>query len=143
MTRIHFLKTDRIDTFREAPDRHQFAEIGRYKWLQRQAWRFLQWSGAIKPSVDHMIAFQRVEFDSQDLIKNILKQRSEIFEHHDGEPKTLLIGSEDFEQLMGLPQINSSMSFMAELHGGYRGERRIFNLQVRVIPWMRGALVLT
>jgi hypothetical protein len=143
VTRIQFLKTDRIDKFVSVPGRYQFTEAGRWKWLQRQAWRFLQWSGAIKASVDHTFAFERVEFDGQDLINNILKQRSEIFEHHHGEPKTLLIGSEDFEQLMGLPQINSAMSFFAELHGGYGGERRIFNLQVRVIPWMRGTLVLT
>ena len=57
------------------------------------------------------------------------------FNYH---PSRLLIGAEDFEELMHEKEISESMTFRAN----YYDHQEIVGLKVTVIPWMRGVLVL-
>ena len=49
-----------------------------------------------------------------------------------------LVGGEDFQQLMGSPEIHNVLNFSAPIGWG----REIYGLKVEVIPWMRGMVVL-
>lgn len=119
------------------PDHFKFKPRGRMQFLQRWAWRFLQWRLALEQAYEDRSFFTRHTIDVDDVMQRLMKQRESAFAHG-FDPKELLIGSEDFAEMMGSPRIHQAMEF----HTEYSRDRRVMGLRVRVIPWMRGTLVM-
>ena len=80
----------------------------------------------------------RIPIDG-DFVERLFKQRAWITDHLSREPKTLLIGAEDYEQIMNCPQINQRLRFDTSY---MFGNRQIIGLTVEIIPWMRGMVVM-
>ena len=76
------------------------------------------------------------------LMVRIAKQRSAVFKLLNREPKELLIGAEDYAELMRETPAHYLFDFNAQYVRGERGVAQIMGLKVRVIPWMRGVLVI-
>lgn len=120
-------------------DAYKFRPAGRWQWLQHMAWRFLMWRKALAEAYEPKVTITRHRIDAEKFMEMLYKQRSNLFEHFHKEGRTLLIGSEDYADLMCSPEMTPAhFSFDAEARYG----RNILGLKVEVIPWMRGAVVM-
>lgn len=118
-------------------DGRVFKPAGRFQWLQRMAWRFLDRAGVLDQAYRPVEEVKRVQFNSQDFMTRLFKLKG-VVEDFDREPTELIIGSQDFQELMVQKEINQPWGFSTEyMHG-----KTMAGLNVRVIPWMRGFVVL-
>jgi hypothetical protein len=134
---VQFIETTERRSLVPAPGRYEFKPSGRFQSLQRLAWRFLAWRGAVPQARDETITYTRHAIDTANVVERLYRTREGLFAYG-REPAEILIGSEDFAELMCAPEIRTAMSFHAEYHQG----KRLLGLTVRVIPWMRGMLVM-
>ena len=72
----------------------------------------------------------------------ITKQHESVFELLNRRPKKILIGAQDYAELMRETAVHYPFAFNASYEIGERGVARIMSLEVQVIPWMRGVLVV-
>lgn len=134
---VHFVEKSEQRAWVPAPDRYEFKPTGRLQGLQRLAWRFLEWRGAVPQARDEKVTFTRHAVDTGDILTRLQKARIGIFDYGQ-EPGEVLIGSEEFAELMGSPMIHHAATFHTEYHRG----PQVFGLPVRVIPWMTGVVVM-
>jgi hypothetical protein len=96
---------------------------------------------------DDKTEFTRHTIDSSSFAHNLYKQKSALFGYFREEGQTLLIGSEDYAKLMSTPEFHSAISFQTEFKRGIRDSNnepviQVYGLTVKVIPWMRGMVVM-
>ena len=72
-------------------------------------------------------------------MERLWKQKRSLVESFRREPTTLWIGAEDYADLMDSPMIRESFSLCASFN---YGRREVYGLTVKVIPWMRGMIVM-
>lgn len=136
---IEFVARSTVTTMQPIPDGYKFNPSGRAKWLQRLAWRFLQWRGSLIQAYEPKDEVIRHVIEADTFIERILKQRNELMRGFNRDGQTLLIGSEDYAQMMRAPEMRDHMfSFGARVGM----DRQIVGLNVQVIPWMRGMVVM-
>lgn len=117
----------------------EFKPKGRAQWLQRLAWRFLNWRRAMDQAYELKTEVTTHTIDADRFVDRLLKQGSALLEGFGKEGQRLIIGSEDYAELMSCPEVRlEHFSFDAELGVG----RRFLGLKVEVVPWIRGAVVL-
>jgi hypothetical protein len=147
---VVFVETRERVCMRPVPDHFRFVPKSRWKdvrgrvhqWLQRKAWAFLQRSTALEQAFEDKIEFTRHVIDTDNVVYRLIEQKIALYEGYDREGTELLIGRETFAELMNAPEIRHDTSFSGEYF--VHGERgpRVMGLRVRVIPWMRGMLVM-
>lgn len=126
-----FIDTEKF-TFR--PDK-------KWPWLQKICFAILRKLGA--NSIGEVVKIERRVIDSDKFISAIYKQKAEIKELFNMCPKHLFIGAEDYSVLMR--EEISTMPFDFRATYAYNDEynrQQIMGLNVKVIPWMRGILVV-
>lgn len=123
-------------------DEWQFKPVGRLHWVQRAAWRLLHKMGALKNAIGQREVVTRHVINPDSFMQKLYEQSAAIFDMLDREGQTLLIGAEDFQQMMAGPEMRNEFSFQGEFYRGDRNGRQIMGLNVKVIPWMRGMLVM-
>lgn len=109
-----------------------------FVWLQKLAIFVLAKLGC--QLVEDRVEVQRVVLDGRTFVERILKQRAELERHFNKRAVSLLIGAEDYADLMGSPEITQMLTFRADDAYMYRGE--FMGLTVTIVPWMRGLLVM-
>lgn len=135
---VEFVATESITTMVPMFDAFKFKPKGRAQWLQRLAWRFLNWRRAMDQAYEPTVTVKRHLIDADKFMDRLLKQRRALFDGYRKEGQRLVIGSEDYFELMGEPAIHHHFNFKAEV--GMSG--RLMGLDVEVVPWMRGAVVM-
>ena len=136
---VDFVDNRSITTMVQMFDAFKFKPKGRAQWLQRLAWRFLNWRGSLDQAYEPKITVTRHAIDADKFMERIYKQRASLFDAFHKEGQRLLIGAEDYADLMCSPEMAyHHFSFQAEIGG----RQRLMGLTVEVIPWMRGAVVM-
>jgi 3-methyladenine DNA glycosylase/8-oxoguanine DNA glycosylase len=135
---VEFVAHESITTMVPMFDAFKFKPKGRAQWLQRLAWRFLNWRGAMDQAYEPKVTVKRHLIDADKFMDRILKQRRSLFDGFRKEGQRLVIGSEDYFELMSEPVIYQHFNFTAAI--GMSG--RLMGLDVEVVPWMRGAVVM-
>lgn len=142
---VRGIKFDRIERLRIKPNSYRVRHDRRAVWLQRACCWILE---KLRANDDEItVEIQQVELDGGKFIERIFKQSNSLREMFDREPKELLIGSEDYRELMG-ETMDQPFEFQANYAKHYQRrdmmypETIMFGLRVRVIPWMRGILVM-
>lgn len=107
------------------------------RWWDRPRWWLVKLLGGSNPYETCKVT--RIPIDEKRFEEQLFKQRESLFRHFNREPKTLLIGAEDYEQMMDSPTILGAFRFEASYH---YGRNEIYGLTINVIPWMRGVLVM-
>lgn len=111
-------------------------------WLQRLCCWVLERLGAHYMESENFVVEHRV-IDGPTFIDRLFQQRAELQRHFNYMPTRLLIGPQEYAQLMAEPGVCHHFSFEAPYHVSDRtGQRRIVNLTVEIVPWMRGLLVM-
>jgi hypothetical protein len=133
--RVEFVEIKGVRHRRTLKTAYAVNEKRRAVWLQR----FCCWVlGKLGAFYDYQeITAVRHRFDSDTFMERIFKNETVVREFN-CEPKELLIGPEQFSELMGSPEIHNYLTFQTTYHKG----RKILGLTVRVIPWMDGILVV-
>lgn len=106
------------------------------RWRDSPRWWLVKLLGGANPY--ETLKVVRIPIDAKDFMGKLYAQRRELFEQFNREPKELLIGGEDYEEMMNCKGINRMFSF----DGSYNKGRSVMGLRIKVIPWMRGALVM-
>lgn len=134
-----FVASHSVTNMVEMLDAFKFKPKGRAQWVQRLAWRFLFWRGAMKQAYEPKVTVTRHLIDADRFIDRLLKQKRALFDGFHKEGQRLIIGSEDYADLMNSPELTMQhFDFRAEVGFG----RNIVGLTVEVVPWMRGAVVM-
>ena len=88
--------------------------------------------------IGESVTIERHTIDARTFIERLFKQQESIDRFFNMRPTTLLIGAEDYAELMHEVAASRMFHFPAEYGYG----REIFGITVHVIPWMRGCLVM-
>lgn len=102
-------------------------------WLQKLCCWVMYKLGAY--AQDRSIAYTWKDVDISDLVKGIYTQLGMLYRDHNIRGKRVLIGSEDFAQLCNAPEARYHLTV-------YATDIKFGGLNVTVIPWMRGILVM-
>ena len=137
-TTVEFIEQNSVTEMMLMPDAFKFNPKGRAQWLQRLAWKFLHKQGAMKQAYEPTIRIVRHTIDANKFLDRILKQNIALLEGFNKQGHTLLIGTEDYYKLMEELPIHQCLNFKSE----FRNFDKVFGLNVKVIPWMRGILVM-
>lgn len=117
---------------------YRLKPTGRMQWLQRLAWRFLGWRKALEPTFKTVETVSIHRIDADTFMERVALQNESLFRSFNREGKQLLIGSEDYAQLMHEATRMHYFSFNAEVGYG----NTYLGLKVTVIPWMKGMVVM-
>lgn len=105
-------------------------------WIQKVCFFVLRKLRAFH--VGERIEIERHRIDASTFMDRLFKQRYGIEQFFNMRPTRLLIGSEDYADIMREVAVNNMFSFQAQYGYG----REILGMTVEVIPWMRGVLVM-
>ena len=107
------------------------------RWWDKPRWWLVRVLGGQCPH--DTVKVIRVPVGGKDFMERLWKQRRAMVESFRREPTTLWIGGEEYEELMSSPAVRQE--FMVHASFNY-GRHEVYGLTVRVIPWMRGMLVM-
>lgn len=107
------------------------------KWWDRPRWWLVKLLGGTNPR--DTVKIIRVPVNGKDFMERLWKQKQALVESFRREPTTLWMGGEDYEALMDSPAVRQAFTVSASFN---YGRDEIYGLTVRVIPWMRGILVM-
>ncbi len=138
--RIEFIETTESSQIIVLPDRFSFRSDKGHKWIQKVCIWALKKIGAY--AQEDRITYTRHVIEPESFMENLWTQHGELCRRFGKGGARLLIGSHDFAELMASPEIGRDMMFHAEYYRADNGGKRICGLQVEIIPWMRGILVM-
>jgi hypothetical protein len=136
---IDFIATEQFTTYIRREDGFKFVPKGKTVWLQKMAWKFLNWAMAITDYHEPVVKVTRHTVDSERFMEKLWAQQREIFRFFDHDASLLLIGSEDYAEMMNSPE---AIPHYFAFSGDYGRDQTICKLQVKVIPWMRGMVAM-
>lgn len=140
---IQALRLERIETVTKAMDRYEFRVDRPAHWLQRLCFWVLGKLGAYADF--HTVTIERhvIGKHGDTFAKRLFEQTDSLMNEFNRRPTQLLIGSEDYAGLMQEPLSHQMFDFDSRYFmGNGAREPTVHGLKVRVIPWMRGMLVL-
>ena len=120
----------------ENTEAFQLREDRTYLWVQKVCFFVLRKLQAFY--IGETVEFERHLIDAKTFMERLFKQRSGIVEFFNLRPTKLLIGAEDYAELMQETMATQMFSFRAEYGYG----REMLGMTIQVIPWMRGCLVM-
>lgn len=133
---IEFVALTELRRSFDNPDAFQYRKDRPLPWLQKACFFVLKKLRAF--SIDKAVTIERHTIEARTFLERLLKQQESVMQLLGKRPTLLLIGAEDYAELMHEAVSTQMFSFSAE----YGYEREILKMTVRVIPWMRGCLVL-
>lgn len=133
---VDFVTLRTTTKLRAVPDAYMLRKDRPAQWLQRACLFILRKLGATAQTETTEV--RRVRLDGEKFIARLFQQKEELFHQFGYEPCKLLIGGEDYEELMGTPEVYQLMRFAAP----FRTWNRVADLDVIVVPWMRGMVVI-
>jgi hypothetical protein len=132
----------RIAEVKEIKDAFQFRDDRPGAWLQRLCLWILRRLGCFA-CVD-TVRVERHYFGErgQRFMDRLWERRLAICGAFEMEPSRLLVGPEEYADMMSEPVSGGAFGFDAEYHVNGRYGPTVHGLHVEVIPWMRGMLLL-
>ena len=145
---IQFLLTDTKRQSRYVESKFQLRYDRKYVWLQKLAIWVLAKLQCFAIETDHVVV-KRV-LNTDDFVKALWEQQAELFSFYHYRGSRLLVGHEEFAKLHGFPvnhPLSISMQYMWSESDRNSKDPLAFirtanDLNITVIPWMQGFLVL-
>ena len=144
--KIEFVTLKNKISVYELVDAYTFRKDRPWHWLQKLCLFTLRKLKAFH--FGKTLSVERHEIDPKNFMERLWKQKTELHSYFDMRPTVLLIGAEDYAEMMQDKLVNQSMSFQAEYRFSSRNREghtksMVLNMTVHVIPWMRGCVPLT
>ena len=141
---VDVIELRRVPKIVPLSDAFEFRKDRPAHWLQRICLWTLRKLGCYSSKEVVEVTRHEIGRRGQTFINRLLKAKALIWGEFEREPQTLLIGAEQYAELMNEVASNAMFSFIAEYYVG-NGTCRpptVVGLTVKVIPWMRGILLL-
>jgi hypothetical protein len=106
-------------------------------WWDMPRWWLVRLLGGTCPL--DTVKITRVPVSGKLFAERLFKQKRALVERFRCEPTTLLMGGEDYEELMTSPAVREQFTMYSEFNCG---RRQVYGLTVKVIPWVRGIVVM-
>lgn len=136
---IEFIELHKEKYLTPDPDVFSFSEKKKISRRHRKAWNYLLREKCIEPKYDETFKVTRHTVDGKSFIDKIYKQKSYLLKQFNIEGTVLLVGAEDYSELMcDVSVCTQPFSFNTSYNIG----RNVLGLTVKVIPWMRGMAVM-
>lgn len=132
-TETRMISTVMKDTF-------EFRKDLKFHWVQKLAFKVLRKIGCYSTLHEPIISRHVIRPD--DIMQNLFEQNAELMDLYDSSGGYLLIGPEEYQRLTSNPDIQRVLTFNTEYHKGGFEHHRIHGMQIKVIPWMKGMLVI-
>lgn len=107
------------------------------RWWDAPRWWLVRLLGGQCPL--DTVKVVRVPVSGKSFMEKLWKQKRELVESFRRKPMTLWMGGEDYEELMSSPAVREAFTIHAEFN---YGKHEVYGLTVKVIPWMRGMVVM-
>ncbi len=122
------------------PDGWKVEPTGKWQWLQRKCWNFLNRCGAVKPYRESVYTSKRVDINADNIFEAVCNSKHRLL--RDGhKPNHVFIGREDAAKMLSDPNyMNVGKLVTTNARAGYGHE--IYNLPVTIVPHMNGVLVI-
>jgi hypothetical protein len=123
------------------PEAYKFDQTKKYPWLQKLCLRILQKLGC--QHYESRIVVEEVSINTRDFLDAFFEQHKCLDFCYRYQPKHLLIGVRDFQNLQAIPGINRLLTFDAstKLYSSDEGYF-FYDLKVTIVPWMDGWVLL-
>ncbi len=142
---VTWAKIERIDTPIADVEQYEYRPDVGWRWLQRAAFKVLDWIGAHHMGV--VTTFRRTPQENDGLLKSLLGQEGEWIEllHRSGEPLHIYMGPDDHCDLMAL--VNFREMNPTSFYGRIETCDRRFggkwhDIPITIVPWMVGAVIV-
>lgn len=106
------------------------------RWL----WRGLERLGALGEALQKYESVQYVDFVPKNLIDGIMRQYREHQRDYNKSPSMLVMGTEDFYELAGILGTEQSLGYHSFAISSPK--REFYGMEIKIIPWMRGVVVV-
>jgi hypothetical protein len=130
-------KADAVKSY--LPNTYQLRKDRDWLWVQKLAIWVLRKLGCFAIQEDAIITRHR--FDGNTLLEAIMAQHSEVMNIYHRHGERLLIGFEEFRDLLGT-EMREPRSFAMQYRWHEKNGYTVCGLKVTVIPWMKGILVV-
>jgi len=107
------------------------------RWHYRIRWWIVKKLGGTNPY--ETVKVTRIPVDGKTFADRLFTQKRYIYEQFGREPVSLLMGSEDYEELMDSPEVYKMLSMTSSFN---YGQHDVYDMRVTIVPWMRGILVM-
>ena len=107
------------------------------KWWDAPRWWLVRLLGGSCPY--DTVRVTRVPVNGKDFAERLFKQRRAFTEQFRREPTKILMGAEDYEELMNSPTIRDAFTMYSSFN---YGRHEVYGLTVQVVPWLRGMVVM-
>lgn len=132
-------------SFSAPTNTYEYKKNGKHRWLQKLLFDVLDWLGC---RVDE-IAYKQVVIETDDFMVKLREHYEEVSRQIPlyGEEARLIIGADDFNELMNTPGVDRLIGFKANYDVGHRGRNgethySVMGLNVTIVPWMKGMVIL-
>jgi hypothetical protein len=134
---IRLVEPELITTVVSLNNAYTLRKDKRFIWLQKLCLWILQKVGA-EYQYGHT-TFKYHEIDTRQFVEKIVGEIYAVKQHYHIQPTKILIGTRDFQELMGRGEMHGVYTFNTSYPDG---QRQMLGLNVQIIPWMRGILIL-
>lgn len=142
MTVITVVEHQRLTEIKEIKSQFELRPERGYVWIQRLCVWLLAKIGAFANVPSVTVARHDVGKEGDTFMTRLMRSKHAVLGSFDRDPTEVLIGPEEYSTLMGELIHYGQFEFESRYFRHVEGETRVYGLKVRVIPWMRGILVL-
>ena len=119
----------------------------KYEYSPRSGWKAVQrlcfWLlGRIGAFSHEAISVQSITLDAKRLSAALISNHLTEVHRLMSTPARIVLGAEDWHDLMGDPNIQSAVRFQAPVDLRKPGHESLLGVDVTIIPWMRGLVIL-
>lgn len=140
--KVHFARRDRSFFLRETPYMLR-KEPQRHAWLARLCWKLLHRLKALEMYSETVETFTYTKEDQKTLTKMVMSIGDFLWDADDDPERYVVIcGAMDFQEAIRSPEIHREMAFQIGPFGSDLPYRRIFNMDVHVVPYMSGVAIV-
>lgn len=118
---------------------YEFRKDKPFHWIQKLCFWVLKQIGAEYVTTTTSIKYHDIDINSSNLLAVVTEQMDVVYSHYGKYPKHILMGAQDFKEIMHTADIYSYMEFDTSL--GLTGYR-LLGLKVHILPYMRGVLAI-
>lgn len=115
---------------------YEFRRDLRYRWVQKICFWVLQKIGAYCQEDTVDVTYH--DINTTDVLERLYRNIDIAYEYNHVDPEHIIMGSQDFHELMGIPGSHSHFQFDAQ----YGRSKRLLGIRVHVVPWIRGMIVV-
>ena len=133
---IQFVNMQRITVPMVSDDEFQFRDDLKHHWLQKACFWILRKIGAYRKFGSEVV--ETINVQPESVLTQIFRQREELEDVHFTDASQIIIGGDDYMEMMSSPEIRQYMEFGADVYS----PKGIIGLTIKVVPWMKGIVVI-